>query len=170
MSTRSATSNHPGDAASQQNETQPSQGTAAPTISKRLPGDERRRRILKAVRIVSAERGVSHLSVSAVAKQAGCTRSLFYHYFSDMDAAVEAAMDEAIEGFVSELERWNASRTVGDIEGALDSVAPLFKRLVADGHARLGQRSPLRRFSPPCSRARCALPMRNDRYRLHHPP
>ena len=134
MSTRSATSNHPGDAASQQNETQPSQGTAAPTISKRLPGDERRRRILKAVRIVSAERGVSHLSVSAVAKQAGCTRSLFYHYFSDMDAAVEAAMDEAIEGFVSELERWNASRTVGDIEGALDSVAPLFKRLVADGH------------------------------------
>ena len=45
-----------------------------------------------------------------------------------MDAAVEAVMDEAIEGFVSELERWNASRTVGDIEGALDSVAPLFKR------------------------------------------
>ena len=88
MSTRSATSNHPGDAASQQNETQPSQGTAAPTISKRLPGDERRRRILKAVRIVSAERGVSHLSVSAVAKQAGCTRSLFYHYFSDMDLSL----------------------------------------------------------------------------------
>ena len=134
MSTRSATSNHPGDAASQQNETQPSQGTAALTISKRLPGDERRREILKAVRIISAERGVSHLSVSAVAKQAGCTRSLFYHYFSDMDAAVEAVMDEAIEGFVSELERWNTSRTVGDIEGALDSVAPLFKRLVVDGH------------------------------------
>lgn len=134
MSTRSATSNHPGDAASQHIETQPDE--CAPTVDapKRLPGDERRRRILRAVRIVSAERGVSHLSVSAVAKQAGCTRSLFYHYFSDMDAAVEAVMDEAIEGFVSELERWNASRTVGDIEGALDSVAPLFKRLVADGH------------------------------------
>lgn len=134
MSTRSATSNHPGDAASQHIETQPDE--CAPTVDapKRLPGDERRRRILRAVRIVSAERGVSHLSVSAVAKQAGCTRSLFYHYFSDMDAAVEAAMDEAIEGFISELERWNASRTVGDIEGALDSVAPLFKRLVADGH------------------------------------
>ena len=28
----------------------------------------------------------------------------------------------------------NANRTVGDIEGALDTVAPLFKRLVASGH------------------------------------
>ena len=67
-------------------------------------------------------------------KRAGCTRSLFYHYFADMDAAVTAVMDEAIDGFISELEQWNASRTVGDIEGALDTVAPLFKRLVASGH------------------------------------
>ena len=49
-------------------------------------------------------------------------------------AAVTAVMDEAIDGFISELEQWNASRTVGDIEGALDTVAPLFKRLVASGH------------------------------------
>ena len=67
MSTRSATSNLSDDAASRQTETQLGQGAAVPAISKRLPGDERRREILKAVRIVSAERGVSHLSVSAVA-------------------------------------------------------------------------------------------------------
>ena len=134
MTTRSAASRQARDAAPQQVETQSSEHIAADATPKRLPGDERRRRILKAVRIVSAERGVSHLSVSAVAKQAGCTRSLFYHYFSDMDAAVEAVMDEAIEGFVTELERWNASRIEGDIEGALDTVAPLFKRLVVDGH------------------------------------
>lgn len=101
--------------------------------AKRLTGDERRREILAAVRAVSSELGVSHLSVSAVTKQAGCTRSLFYHYFADMDAAVAAVMDEAIDGFIDELEQWNASRTVGDIEGALDSVAPLFKRLVVNG-------------------------------------
>ena len=50
-----------------------------------------------------------------------------------MDDAVSAVMDEAIEDFITELEAWNASRVEGDIEGALDSVAPLFKRLVADG-------------------------------------
>ena len=133
MSTRSVSSNPARDAAPQQIETQPDGCAPVAVASKRLPGDERRRRILEAVRIVSAERGVSHLSVSAVTEQASCTRSLFYHYFSDMDAAVEAVMDEAIEGFI-QLERWNASRVVGDIEGALDTVAPLFKRLVVDGH------------------------------------
>ena len=107
---------------------------ASDSAAKRLTGDERRREILNAVRTVSSELGVSHLSVSAVTKRAGCTRSLFYHYFADMDAAVTAVMDEAIDGFISELEQWNADRTVGDIEGALDTIAPLFKRLVASGH------------------------------------
>ena len=107
---------------------------ASDSAAKRLTGDERRREILAAVRAVSAELGVSHLSVSAVTKRAGCARSLFYHYFADMDAAVTAVMDEAIDGFIAELEQWNASRTVGDIEGALDTVAPLFKRLVVSGH------------------------------------
>lgn len=92
---------------------------ASDSTAKRLTGDERRRKILAAVSAVSAELGVSHLSVSAVTKRAGCTRSLFYHYFADMDAAVTAVMDEAIDGFIAELEQWNASRTVGDIEGAL---------------------------------------------------
>ena len=49
-------------------------------------------------------------------------------------AAVRTVMDDAIDGFIAELEQWNASRIVGDIEGALDTVAPLFKRLVASGH------------------------------------
>lgn len=122
---------------------------ASDSATKRLTGDERRREILDAVRTVSSELGVSHLSVSAVTKRAGCTRSLFYHYFADMDAAVTAVMDEAIDGFISELEQWNASRTVGDIEGALDTIAPLFKRLVASGpraaeHPDLQQRRALR--------------------------
>ena len=107
---------------------------APDSTANRLTGDERRREILAAVRTVSSELGVSHLSVSAVTKRAGCTRSLFYHYFADMDAAVTAVMDEAIDGFIAELEQWNASRIVGDIEGALDTVAPLFKRLVVSGH------------------------------------
>ena len=115
---------------------------ASDSAAKRLTGDERRREILDAVRTVSSELGVSHLSVSAVTKRAGCTRSLFYHYFADMDAAVTAVMDEAIDGFISELEQWNANRTVGDIEGALDTVAPLFKRLVASGHELPSTHSP----------------------------
>ena len=69
--------------------------TTADSTAKRLTGDERRREILDAVRTVSSELGVSHLSVSAVTKRAGCTRSLFYHYFADMDAAVRTIAGSA---------------------------------------------------------------------------
>lgn len=97
-------------------------------------GQRRREEILEAVRRTCTEEGAARLSVSAITKRAGCTRSLFYHYFPDKEAAVAAVMEEAIDGIIRELERWNASRVVGDIEGALNSVAPLFKRLVADNH------------------------------------
>lgn len=97
-------------------------------------GQRRREEILDAVRQTCTEEGAARLSVSAITKRAGCTRSLFYHYFPDKEAAVAAVMEEAIDGIIRELERWNANRVVGDIEGALDSVAPLFKRLVADNH------------------------------------
>ena len=106
------------------------------TLDEKRPtrGDARRDAIVQAARKVCLEKGFSKITVSDIASEVGMTRSLFYHYFADMDAAVTAVMDEAIDDFISELERWNADRTVGDIEGALDTVAPLFKRLVASGH------------------------------------
>ena len=63
---------------------------ASDSAAKRLTGDERRREILAAVRTVSSELGVSHLSVSAVTKRAGCTRSLFYHYFQNKEEVTSA--------------------------------------------------------------------------------
>ena len=80
--------------------------------AKRLSGDERRREILAAVRAVSSELGVSHLSVSAVTKRAGCTRSLFYHYFADMDAAVTAVMDEAAPSAISKVRSTPSPRSL----------------------------------------------------------
>lgn len=98
--------------------------------STRLKHGDRRAAILRAVREVCSEEGAAHLSVSAITQRVGCTRSLFYHYFPDKEAAVAAAMDEAIDGIVGRLRLWNESRRPGDIEGALDSMAPLFIDLV----------------------------------------
>lgn len=111
-----------------------SRDTSRGASPKRCAHGDRREEILAAAREVCAEKGVANLSVSAITKRAGCTRSLFYHYFSDKEDAVSALMERGIDDFIAELERWNASRREGDIEGALDSVAPLFKRLVIDGH------------------------------------
>lgn len=96
----------------------------------RLSHDDRREEILSAVRALSVEKGVGHFSISDVTKRVGCTRSLFYHYFPDKDAALDAALDEVVDGFIERLRLWNESRAEGDIEGALDTIVALVKQMV----------------------------------------
>lgn len=95
--------------------------------------DERYRQIVTAVRELCAEQGVSKLSVTDITERVGVTRSLFYHYFPDKDAAISAAIDEIIEQFMVRIRAWNESRVPGDVEGALNSCAGLFCDLVLEG-------------------------------------
>lgn len=96
----------------------------------RLAHDDRRDEIIDAVRAVVAESGISRLSISAVTKRVGCTRSLFYHYFPTKEDALQAALDQSIDAFMAQLTAWNDQRVTGDIEGALNSAAHTLKTLV----------------------------------------
>lgn len=96
----------------------------------RLAHDDRRDEIIDAVRAVVAESGISRLSISAVTKRVGCTRSLFYHYFPTKEDALQAALDQSIDAFMAQLTAWNDQRLTGDIEGALNSAAHMLKTLV----------------------------------------
>lgn len=96
----------------------------------RLAHDDRRDEIIDAVRAVVAESGISRLSISAVTKRVGCTRSLFYHYFPTKEDALQAALDQSIDAFMAQLTAWNDKRVTGDIEGALNSAAHMLKTLV----------------------------------------
>lgn len=94
--------------------------------------DTRRNEILQAVIDVCAEEGIGKLSISNVTARVGCTRSLFYHYFPNKEEALQAALDYTIDAFIARLRTWNESRTLGDIEGALDSISELLKTLVLE--------------------------------------
>lgn len=96
----------------------------------RLAHDDRLDEIIDAVRAVVAESGISRLSISAVTKRVGCTRSLFYHYFPTKEDALQAALDQSIDAFMAQLTAWNDQRVTGDIEGALNSAAHMLKTLV----------------------------------------
>lgn len=96
----------------------------------RLAHDDRRDEIIDAVRVVVAESGISRLSISAVTKRVGCTRSLFYHYFPTKEDALQAALDQSIDAFMAQLTAWDDQRVTGDIEGALNSAAHMLKTLV----------------------------------------
>ena len=98
----------------------------------RHAADDRREEILAAVRQLAAEEGVGRLSISRITDRVGCTRSLFYHYFPNREAAIDAALDGIIDGFVERLAARNAARVRGDIEGALDSVVALMRSLVLE--------------------------------------
>lgn len=94
--------------------------------------DTRRNEILQAVIDVCAKEGIGKLSISNVTARVGCTRSLFYHYFPNKEEALQAALDYTIDAFIARLRTWNESRTLGDIEGALDSISELLKTLVLE--------------------------------------
>lgn len=96
----------------------------------RLAHDNRRDEILTAVRETVVEDGLSRLSISAVTKRVGCTRSLFYHYFPTKEDALQAALDQSIDAFMAQLTAWDDQRVTGDIEGALNSAAHMLKTLV----------------------------------------
>ncbi len=102
----------------------------SPKHVERLGRDERRDALIDAVRAVVAECGISRLSISAVTKRAGCTRSLFYHYFPTKEDALRAALDQSIDAFMDQLATWNSQRVTGDIEGALNGAARMLKTLV----------------------------------------
>lgn len=105
----------------------------------RLAHDDRRDEILAAVRQTVVEDGLSRLSISAVASRAGCTRSLFYHYFPTKEDALQAVLDLSIDSFVEQLTDWNESREAGDIEGSLDSIAHMLKNMVVNQHDVMSQ-------------------------------
>lgn len=107
-------------------------GTDATVRYERLAHDDRRDEILNAVRATILEDGISRFSISAATKRAGCTRSLFYHYFPTKEDALQAVLDQSIDSFVDRITAWNAERVTGDIEGALDAAAHMLKTMVLE--------------------------------------
>lgn len=98
--------------------------------------ENRRQQIIDCARELIEEQGLAKMSVRAITEKMGVARTLFYHYFPSKDDLVDAVLDAYADEFVVSLERWNASRVEGDIEGALDSVVVFLRNeiLGEDAH------------------------------------
>lgn len=92
-----------------------------------LSPEARRAELLDAAERVYAERGISRTTVSDVARAAGVTRGLVYHYFPTAAELLDGVLDRRVEAFVASVREWDAGRTVGDIDGALRDVIALFR-------------------------------------------
>jgi AcrR family transcriptional regulator len=63
----------------------------------RLPVDERRRRLLELGADLFARRSYDELSMAAIAREAGISKALLYHYFPSKQAFFEATLRQAAE-------------------------------------------------------------------------
>ena len=100
--------------------------------------EERRQDIVDAARDLYESRGMSRTTIKDITDQVGVARGLFYYYFPDKDAVTEAVLDVYVAEFVEEVADWDASRTHGDIVGALRSAISLLRRSLfsAEEHKR----------------------------------
>lgn len=92
-----------------------------------LDPERRRAALIDAAERAYAERGISRCTVTDVARAAGVTRGLVYHYFPTMQDLLDAVLDRRVEAFAESVRIWDAGRTVGDIDGALRDVITLFR-------------------------------------------
>lgn len=96
----------------------------------RLDTDERREQLLHAGVEMLGTRAADGLSIGAVAKAAGVSKGLLYHYFRDkeqfFDAVVRAAGDELLAATEPDLELPPLERVRGVIDGLIT---------FAEGHA-----------------------------------
>jgi AcrR family transcriptional regulator len=95
---------------------------------RRLPPAERREQLIDAALTVAAREGHERLAFEAVAKQAGVTRNLVYHYFPGgrqelVEAAVHRAGEVLSSGWVIDTEIPLPERLVANLNRMMDHAA-----------------------------------------------
>ena len=93
---------------------------------------QRRAEIVAAARELFETKGIGHTTVKDISEAVNVTRSLFYHYFPDKDAVVEAVLDDYVEDFRIMVQIWDAEREPHDIEGALRDCIKILRIAVFD--------------------------------------
>lgn len=102
-----------------------------------LPPEVRRDAIVDAAHDVYVQKGIARTTTADIARAAGVTRGLVYHYFPDTEQIVDAVLDRYVEGFAASVREWDARRQVGRIDDAVRDVVALFRH-------HLATRDPLR--------------------------
>lgn len=90
-------------------------------LPSRLTPDRRREQIVAIAATHFARDGVASASMSAIARDAGVTRALVYHYFPGKDALHEAVMQREADALLAATEPAPGEAPRASVERALDA-------------------------------------------------
>lgn len=96
--------------------------------SKRLTGIPEL--LVLAARKLFEEKGPKGITVTDITREANVTRELFYYYFKDRSALVDAVIDDYVEDFLESVALWNETRVFGDTQGSIASCIAAFRRVI----------------------------------------
>ena len=88
--------------------------------------------IMQAARALFERKGVRGTSVTAIAAEADITRELFYYYFANKQAVIEAVLDDYVADMVETVLVWNELRDFGDTPTALKRCIVALSRALYD--------------------------------------
>lgn len=88
--------------------------------------------IMQAARALFESKGVRATSVTAIAAEAGITRELFYYYFANKQAVIEAVLDDYVADMVETVLVWNELRDFGDTPTSLKRCIIALRRALYD--------------------------------------
>lgn len=95
---------------------------------------ERREQLVDCAVVVFGRQGISHTSITDVAREAGVSRGLVYHYFPTMDEVVDAVLERIVAQFVERVRAWDEAREPGRIDQAVHEVVAMFRALAQPEH------------------------------------
>ena len=93
---------------------------------------QRRLEIVKAARELYEEQGLSATAISDIARRAGLSRTLMYHYFPGKDAITSAVLDDYIDDCIEALKHWDNNRVQGQVEEALTNAVKVLRIVIFD--------------------------------------
>ncbi len=103
-----------------------------PRKSRRLEG--RAGEIMLAARVLFERHGVAHVPVKDIAREAQITRELFYYYYPDKQAVINAVVDDFVEDLVESARVWKEQMAFENSRESLRKCIQGFRRVINNQH------------------------------------
>lgn len=92
-----------------------------------MQNDIRRAAFVEAAAELYEQQGIANTSVGDITRRVGVTRSLFYHYFDDRQAILDAVIDDHVDGFMTYVQEWSHTLSGNNVYDALVRLAGIVR-------------------------------------------